>query len=63
MCFLSFQPDVGQNDVDPHFKRLFVQISGNVTKCFSKMSSYIEKILPVQLINEASRFISVLKGL
>lgn len=22
-------PDVGQNDVDPHFKRLFVQISGN----------------------------------
>ncbi|XP_059186296.1 calpain-2 catalytic subunit-like [Centropristis striata] len=23
------EPDVGQNDVDPHFKHLFVQISGN----------------------------------
>uniref|UniRef100_A0A8P4G6Q4 Calpain 8 n=1 Tax=Dicentrarchus labrax TaxID=13489 RepID=A0A8P4G6Q4_DICLA len=29
LSFDSFQPDVGQNDVDPHFKRLFVQISGN----------------------------------
>uniref|UniRef100_A0A671UHX5 Calpain 8 n=1 Tax=Sparus aurata TaxID=8175 RepID=A0A671UHX5_SPAAU len=26
---ISFQPDVGRDHVDPHFKRLFAQISGN----------------------------------
>uniref|UniRef100_A0A673ABF6 Calpain 8 n=1 Tax=Sphaeramia orbicularis TaxID=375764 RepID=A0A673ABF6_9TELE len=29
VIFVFFQPDVIESDVDPHFKRLFMQISGN----------------------------------
>ncbi|XP_044200140.1 calpain-8 isoform X2 [Thunnus albacares] len=40
------EPEVGQNDVDPHFKRLFVQISGNDSEISaSELQQILDKVI------------------
>ncbi|CAB1412813.1 unnamed protein product [Pleuronectes platessa] len=40
------EPDVGQNDVDPHFKHLFVQISGNDSQISAfELQQILDKVI------------------